>query len=303
MRNVATFQTPRQQTKSTKCLERHSDVDLGLDADFFEDKLDQPMATLRLLHYPPQPATADAGQIGAGAHTDYGDITLLHTDGVGGLEVRRCDGGWIAAPTVPGAFICNIGDCLMRWTNDVYVPTPHRVVNRAGRERYSVAFFLDPNPDAEVACLPGCISADRPARYPPVKAADYLRERLVATYGPPSAPTRPADDAPTMTRLTKAQHIHQTIADDIVHGRLVPGAPLDETAIAAAFRCFPHPRPRGHPPTGGDRLVKAQARRGVVVTMVSDCELDEMFAVMAELEALCALVGNRHDRQRAPRSC
>ncbi len=141
------------------------------------------MATLRLLHYPPQPAKAATGQIGAGEHTDYGDITLLMTDEVGGLEVKRRDGGWIQAPYMAGAFVCNIGDCLMRWTNDTYVSTPHRVVNRGGRERYSVAFFLDPNPDAEVACLPTCVSDERPARYPPVSGADYLAGRLDATYG------------------------------------------------------------------------------------------------------------------------
>jgi isopenicillin N synthase-like dioxygenase len=162
--------------------------DLKLPPDYFEDKLDAPMATLRLLHYPPQPAGAAVGQIGAGEHTDYGDITLLLTDEVGGLEVKRRDtsakdGGWIAAPYVKGAFICNIGDCLMRWTNDEYVSTPHRVVNRGGRERYSIAFFLDPNPDAVVECLPTCVSPQRPAKYPPVTGAAYLRSRLDATYG------------------------------------------------------------------------------------------------------------------------
>ena len=157
--------------------------DLGLDPDFFEDKLDQPMATLRLLHYPPQPPNAATGQIGAGEHTDYGDVTLLLTNSAGGLEVKRRDGGWIPAPTIPGAFICNIGDCMMRWTNDVYVSTPHRVVNSGGRDRYSVAFFMDPNPDATVACLPTCVSAERPARYQPLSGADYLRGRLDATYG------------------------------------------------------------------------------------------------------------------------
>jgi isopenicillin N synthase-like dioxygenase len=157
-------------------------LDLGMSADFFADKLDQPMAILRLLHYPPQPESAATGQIGAGEHTDYGDITLLLTDEVGGLEVRRRDGAWLAAPHVPGAFICNIGDCLMRWTNDVYVSTPHRVVNRGGRERYSVAFFLDPNPDAVIDCLPTCVTPDRPARYAPVTGADYLAGRLARTY-------------------------------------------------------------------------------------------------------------------------
>lgn len=165
-----------------RTLHRAVAIDVGLDPDFFEDKLDQPMATLRLLHYPPQATEAAAGQIGAGEHTDYGDVTLLMTDEVGGLEVKRRDGGWIAAPHIPGAFVCNIGDCLMRWSNDVYVSTPHRVVNKSGRERYSVAFFLDPNPDAEIACLPTCVSADRPARYPPISGADYLSQRLDATY-------------------------------------------------------------------------------------------------------------------------
>ena len=120
--------------------------DLGLPLDFFVDKLDRPMATLRLLHYPATPP----GEIGAGEHTDYGNITLLATDDVGGLEVRTRSGDWIVAPPMPGAFVVNIGDCLMRWTNDVYVSTPHRVVNRSGRERYSIAFFFDPNPEARV---------------------------------------------------------------------------------------------------------------------------------------------------------
>lgn len=159
-------------------------IDLGAPRDFFEDKLDAPLATLRLLHYPPQPPTAEEGQIGAGTHTDYGNITILLPDDVGGLEVQRRDGTWIKAPTIDGAFVCNIGDCLMRWTNDVYVSTPHRVVNSGGRERYSIAFFLDPNPDATVACLPSCESDTSPSRYPPVSGADYLKMKLDASYDP-----------------------------------------------------------------------------------------------------------------------
>jgi isopenicillin N synthase-like dioxygenase len=94
--------------------------------------------------------------------------------------VRTRQGDWIDAPSVPGAFICNIGDCLMRWTNDIYVSTPHRV-RIPEQERYSIAFFLDPDPDADVTVLPACISADRPARYPPTTGAAYLKERLDAT--------------------------------------------------------------------------------------------------------------------------
>ena len=123
----------------------------------------------------------------------------------------------------------------MRWTNDVYVSTPHRVVNRGGRERYSVAFFLDPNPDAEVACLPTCVSAERPARYPPISGADYLRERLDCDLWFPPTRYTAMKRRDAMAKPTKANTIHQAIADDIVHGRLAPGTALDETSIAAAF--------------------------------------------------------------------
>lgn len=156
--------------------------DLGVAADYFDDKLDRPLATLRLLHYPPSPGTLEDGQLGAGEHTDYGNITLLMTDGVGGLQVRARSGGWIDAPHVPGAFVVNIGDCLMRWTNDVYVSTPHRVVSPKGAERYSVAFFLDPNPDAIIETLPTCISDERPTRYQPIRGDDYLSSKLDPTY-------------------------------------------------------------------------------------------------------------------------
>ena len=171
-------------------LHRALATDLGLAPDFFADKLARPLATLRLLRYPPRPAAAARDRLGAGTHTDYGNLTLLATDGVGGLEVRRRDGTWVAAPHVPGAFVCNIGDCLMRWTNDVYVSTPHRVVSPAGRERFSVAFFLDADPDAEVACLPTCRGDGTGPKYPPVTVAAYLRGRLEATYGPEPRPGR-----------------------------------------------------------------------------------------------------------------
>jgi isopenicillin N synthase-like dioxygenase len=152
--------------------------DLALPPDYFAGKLDRPMATLRPLHYP---ASEGEGEIGAGEHTDYGNITLLATDEVGGLEAHRRDGAWVAAPPMPGAFIVNIGDCLMRWTNDVYVSTPHRVVNRSGRERYSIAFFFDPNPEALVEAIPSCIAPGATARYAPILAADYLKARLDAS--------------------------------------------------------------------------------------------------------------------------
>ena len=96
--------------------------------------------------------------------------------------VRDRNGRWLDGAGVPDAFVCNIGDCLMRWTNDVYVSTPHKVVSPPGRDRYSVAFFLDPDPDAVVACLPTCAGDGQPAKYPAVTAADFLKSRLEPTY-------------------------------------------------------------------------------------------------------------------------
>lgn len=164
-------------------LHRAFALDLGLAEDFFDDKLDRPQATLRLLRYPAHfDADAPAGRAGAGAHTDYGNVTLLATDGVAGLQVQRRGGGWTDVPALPGALVCNIGDCLMRWSNDVYVSTPHRVLPPA-RERYSVAFFLDPNPDALVSAIPGCVPAGATPRHAPITAGEHLRQRLAATYG------------------------------------------------------------------------------------------------------------------------
>jgi isopenicillin N synthase-like dioxygenase len=168
-----------------RTLHRAFATDLGLAPEFFESVFTRPVATIRMLHYPPAPAQLLAGQLGAGEHTDYGNVTLLATDEVAGLMVRRRSGEWIAAPSVPNAFVCNIGDMLMRWTNDIYVSTPHKVVSPPGQHRYSVAFFLDANPEAVVECLPTCITPGRPAKYPPVSAGGFLHSRLAPTLVDP----------------------------------------------------------------------------------------------------------------------
>lgn len=98
--------------------------DLGVDENFFVDKFQNPMATLRLLRYPPSLSKRADQAPGAGAHTDYGNVTILAVNGVSGLQVRPRGSDWMDAPLIPGTFICNIGDCLMRWSNDVYVSTP-----------------------------------------------------------------------------------------------------------------------------------------------------------------------------------
>lgn len=162
-----------------RTLHRGFSLDLGLPEDFFARHLSRPIATLRMLRYP-----ASAGQVsredgGAGTHTDYGNITILATDGVAGLEVLNRKGEWIQAPSIPGAFVVNIGDCLMRWSNDTYVSTPHRV-RPPQQERYSVAFFLEVNPESLVD--PRDVMPEQPPKYEPITCADYLASRLNATY-------------------------------------------------------------------------------------------------------------------------
>ena len=161
-----------------RLLHKGFSLDLGLPEDFFDQHLDQPIATLRMLHYPASAGETEREDGGAGTHTDYGNITILATDGVAGLEVLNRKGEWIQAPSIPGAFVVNIGDCLMRWSNDTYVSTPHRV-RPPEQERYSIAFFLEVNPDSVVD--PRDISTTVP-KYPPISCADYLSHRLNATY-------------------------------------------------------------------------------------------------------------------------
>jgi len=169
-------------TRTAFDLNRAIATDLGLPETYFASSFDRPLSALRVLRYPPHPGAFDGTQYGAGPHTDYGGVTLLAQDGTEGLEVRRRDGEWIAVAPTPGTFVCNIGDAMMRWTNDVYVSNAHRVVNRSGRERYSAAFFYEPNPDAAITCIPACAGPGNPAKYPPIAFADFLRTKLEPTY-------------------------------------------------------------------------------------------------------------------------
>jgi isopenicillin N synthase-like dioxygenase len=166
---------------------------LGLNGDHFERYLRDPMPVLRVLHYPPQPATAEPGQIGCGAHTDWGGITLLAQDDAGGLQVQAADGGWIEATPIPGSFVVNLGDMMQRWTNDRYRSTLHRVINRhgmerGGRHRYSIAYFFDIDYHAEVSALPGCFDAANPPRYPPITAGAHVVEMYARTHAEAMAP-------------------------------------------------------------------------------------------------------------------
>ena len=153
------------------------EVALGLPAGHFDTFMRDPICTTRLLHYPPQPAQAAPGQIGCGAHTDWGAITLLAQDDAGGLQVQRADGSWFGVTPMPGALVVNAGDMLPRWTNGRWRSAPHRVVNRiSGRDRWSVAYFFDLDADASIAPLDVCVSEANPARYAPISASQHLAE-------------------------------------------------------------------------------------------------------------------------------
>lgn len=157
-------------------------VALGIEPDFFDRRFTHPISVLRLIHYPSHEAKQNDEQIGAGAHTDYGCITVLYQDGSGGLQVRHRNGEWIDAPPIEGTFVINIGDMMARWSNDRYTSTPHRVINPQGIERYSSPFFVEPNFDTDIYCLEGCQSEQVPAKYPPISAGEYLLSRFNDTY-------------------------------------------------------------------------------------------------------------------------
>lgn len=149
----------------------------GLPHDYFDDKTDRPIAQLRLLRYPPQ-----QDGVGIGAHCDYECLTVLDPGEVGGLQIER-DGTWRDVELIPGTFIVNLGEMLSRWTNDLFRATPHRVVNNADLERFTIPFFFGTNYDAWIECLPPCCGPDRPPRYPPILAGEYLAKRLNEVYG------------------------------------------------------------------------------------------------------------------------
>lgn len=160
-------------------------IALQVPEDFFETKHDRQNHTLRLLHYPPIAQLPKPGQVRAGAHSDYGSMTLLFQDRVGGLEVQTRSGEWILAPAIPDTVVVNTGDLMQRWTNHIFCSTKHRVLiptdERITQSRYSIAFFCHPNHDAEIACLPSC-RRENPAIYPPISAGEHLLSRLQATY-------------------------------------------------------------------------------------------------------------------------
>ncbi|WP_197382882.1 isopenicillin N synthase family dioxygenase [Mycolicibacterium mengxianglii] len=154
-------------------------VALGMRDDYFAPMFTDPISSIRLIHYP---AVSAAGTSGAGAHTDYGSLTLLAQDDVGGLQVKSRGGSWIDVASPPGALVVNLGDMIARWTNHKYVSTEHRVLGPVGRDRYSIPYFVAPDFHTSIAAIPTCIGEGELPVYPPVTAGEYMLSRFAATH-------------------------------------------------------------------------------------------------------------------------
>jgi isopenicillin N synthase-like dioxygenase len=173
---------------------------LGLPPGFFDDKIDRHISNMYINYYPAQPNPPQPGQLRAGAHTDYGSLTILAPSeafeagrglqATSGLQVRAPSGEWHDVAPPPGTFVVNIGDLMAQWTNDRWVSTLHRVVNppraAARADRMSLVFFHQPNDDALIECLPSCC-ADNAPKYAPVTSGEHQARKLRRTFEKPAA--------------------------------------------------------------------------------------------------------------------
>jgi isopenicillin N synthase-like dioxygenase len=160
-------------------MQRALSMALGLDPDFFGERPGQTMYHLRLIHYPSmETLTPEPGQLGCGAHTDYGTLTLLADDGNGGLQVRQRSGEWVDVSVPEGHLVVNLGDLMAIWTNDRWISNPHRVVNPPGVDRYSSPFFVTPPFHLEISCL----IDDQVPKHEPMVSGPYLLSRFDGTH-------------------------------------------------------------------------------------------------------------------------
>ena len=181
------------QCKEVHCLVMSAiAMGMGLDEHFFDSFTKDGDNNLRLLHYPPvkkEVFERNKGQVRAGAHTDYGSITLLFQDMRGGLQVQTLDGEWLDVTPIEGTVVVNAGDLLARWSNDLIRSTKHRVVEPPIREgnldeypaRYSVVYFCNPDSDKLIEALPGTWEKEG-KKYKAINSGEYLVQRLSATY-------------------------------------------------------------------------------------------------------------------------
>jgi isopenicillin N synthase-like dioxygenase len=167
---------------------------LDLPADYFDARFSEPQYKLRMTHYPPLDGSPD-DEFGIAPHTDTSFLTLLAPNDVPGLSIRTRNGEWIAAPAIPDAFLVNGGQLLQRWTNNRFLATPHRAVNRSGAPRYALAFFCDANIDCRIEAVPGCVTPDNPPQYAATTYTDYMIRYQEQTYNVFGPETRDAGSA------------------------------------------------------------------------------------------------------------
>jgi isopenicillin N synthase-like dioxygenase len=164
----------RAMLELSRALLRAFALGLGLPENRFDAYYKKPLCQLSLLYYIPLPPDADVDVSNTVSHTDEGPLTILAQDRIGGLEVKRRDGVWIAAPPVEGAYVINIGDMMMWWSNGRYLSNYHSVKNRAGVERFSIPFFLNPDRDVVVAPLPELFEPGEKPAYDPVQVGQHM---------------------------------------------------------------------------------------------------------------------------------
>ncbi|HEX9833751.1 MAG TPA: 2-oxoglutarate and iron-dependent oxygenase domain-containing protein [Mycobacterium sp.] len=203
---------------------------LDLPEDFFLDLHDRPLVNLRIIRYPPLPAARPADQYSTATHTDYGMITLLAQDEVGGLQVRLRSGEWIAVPCVAGSFVVNLGDMLACWTNDRFASAPHRVLNEPGTDRYSIPLFYTPRFDAMATCLPTCTGPGNPRR--------AIRRCAAATTSSASTTARSHPAWDRLWYMAERPEPQHWLADNgAPHGSAVLGCRGDEVSTAVDVGC------------------------------------------------------------------
>ncbi len=157
-------------------------VAFGLKLNDLDGYFAKPVTFLRLQYYPEQKDVCAEEQYGIAPHTDYGFLTILFQDDKGGLQVRNTEGTWIDVPPLAGSFVLNSGDMLKRMTNDTFISTPHRVINRSGKKRYSIPFFLEPAMHASIAPLSTFCSNEHPAKYEDMEYCEHLMKRIRGNY-------------------------------------------------------------------------------------------------------------------------
>jgi isopenicillin N synthase-like dioxygenase len=153
---------------------------LGLEEDYFLPMVTKPASVMNINFY--AATEPDQSGSGIGAHSDYEAFTILWQDQNGGLQIENAAGEWIGVPPIEGTFVVNIGDLMQRWTNGRFSATRHRVVNRSGRERLSIAYFANVDYATEIRCLEACMGPNDPPRFPVTTAGRHLMEAIIRTY-------------------------------------------------------------------------------------------------------------------------